>query len=111
MPFGRSTELYAKCYELSSRQPMPELQEIQASPANSGKAESPILTSPRQRTLFVGTLLAVGFLLRVWHASGTFLNSDEVMHFAAANQTSWLETYRASLSLSHPPLLIFILHA
>jgi dolichyl-phosphate-mannose-protein mannosyltransferase len=32
------------------------------------------------------------------------------MHFAAANQTSWLATYKASLTISHPPLLIFLLH-
>ena len=55
-------------------------------------------------------LLGAGFLVRVWHASGTFLNSDEVMHFAAANQPSWLQTYKVSLAISHPPLLIFVLH-
>jgi len=55
-------------------------------------------------------LLAAGFLVRVWHAAGTFLNSDEVMHFAAANQTSWLETYKVSLAISHPPLLILVEH-
>jgi hypothetical protein len=55
-------------------------------------------------------LLAAGLLLRIWHASGTFLNSDEAMHFAAANQTSWWLTYKASLNLAHPPLLIFLLH-
>ena len=56
-------------------------------------------------------LLGVGFLVRIWHASGTFLNSDEVMHFAAANQTSWLQSYKVSLAISHPPLLIFVMHA
>ncbi|HZQ18101.1 MAG TPA: glycosyltransferase family 39 protein [Terriglobales bacterium] len=55
-------------------------------------------------------LLAAGFLVRIWHASGTFLNSDEVMHFAAANQNSWSETYKISLAISHPPLLIFVEH-
>jgi hypothetical protein len=55
-------------------------------------------------------LLALGILVRIWHASGTFLNSDEVMHFAAANHTSWLETYKVSLAISHPPLLIFVEH-
>jgi Dolichyl-phosphate-mannose-protein mannosyltransferase len=60
--------------------------------------------------LWAIALLFAGFLVRIWHASGTFLNSDEVMHFAAANQNSWLETYRVSLAISHPPLLIFVEH-
>ena len=58
----------------------------------------------------IAALLAVGFLVRVWHASGTFLNSDEAMHFSAANHATWWETFRASLALSHPPLLIVVLH-
>src|SRR4029077_15986587 len=60
--------------------------------------------------LWTYALFSAGFLVRIWHASGTFLNSDEVMHFAAANQTSWLQTYKVSLAISHPPLLIFVLH-
>ena len=60
--------------------------------------------------LWTYALLGAGFLVRIWHASGTFLNSDEVMHFAAANQTSWLQAYKVSLAISHPPLLIFVLH-
>ncbi len=56
-------------------------------------------------------LLAAGFVVRIWHASGTFLNPDEVMHFLAANKTSWWLTYQASLTVSHPPLLILLLHA
>jgi hypothetical protein len=32
------------------------------------------------------------------------------MHFAAANRMTWLDTYKASLTISHPPLLIFLLH-
>ena len=55
-------------------------------------------------------LVTAGFLVRIYAASGTFLNSDEALHFSAANHVSWWETYRASLSLFHPPLLIFILH-
>jgi uncharacterized membrane protein len=33
------------------------------------------------------------------------------MHFAAANQPTWLESYKVSLAISHPPLLIFVMHA
>lgn len=62
------------------------------------------------QALWTFLLLGCGCLARIWHASGTFLNSDEVMHFAAANRVTWLETYKASLAISHPPLLIFIEH-
>ena len=55
-------------------------------------------------------LLAAGFAVRVWHAWGTYLNPDETLHFFVANKTSWWLTYRASLNVSHPPLLIFLLH-
>jgi hypothetical protein len=60
--------------------------------------------------IWTGALLVAGLLVRIWHASGTFLNADEAMHFAAANQTSWWLTYKASLDLAHPPLLILLLH-
>ncbi len=56
-------------------------------------------------------MLLIGFAVRVWRASGTFLNPDEAMHFQAANQTSWDLAYRASLTLAHPPLLVLFLHA
>jgi hypothetical protein len=55
------------------------------------------------------SIVAVGFLVRLWHASGTYLNPDEALHFFVANKVTWWETYRASLSVSHPPLLIFLL--
>jgi uncharacterized membrane protein len=60
--------------------------------------------------LAAGFVLLLAFLLRLWKASGTFLNLDEAMHFLAANKPSLAEAYRASLSLAHPPLLILLLH-
>jgi Dolichyl-phosphate-mannose-protein mannosyltransferase len=60
--------------------------------------------------LGAGGILLLGFLLRLWKASGTFLNGDEAMHFLAANKPSLMEAYRASLNLAHPPLLILFLH-
>ncbi|HJT70902.1 MAG TPA: glycosyltransferase family 39 protein [Terriglobales bacterium] len=92
---------------------MPELQEKPADSQPSAGAPKQAffrLDSGPQRTLWVLLFLTAGLVLRVWHASGTFLNSDEIMHFAAANQTSWAATYRMSLAISHPPLLIFVLH-
>ena len=62
-------------------------------------------------SLCVSILLLLGFVIRAWRASGTFLNPDEAMHFQAADQASWWLAYRASLSLAHPPLLVFLLHA
>src|SRR5437667_1120266 len=56
-------------------------------------------------------LLAAGLVVRIWHASGTYLNPDEALHFSMANKTSWWLTCKASLSLLHPPLLILLLHA
>src|SRR3954471_424256 len=92
---------------------MPELQEIECSRA---KRSQPLLARmdssfDQHRNLWAYLLLVLGILIRIWHASGTFLNSDEVMHFAAANHTTWLESYRVSLAISHPPLLIFVMHA
>ncbi len=60
--------------------------------------------------LFISSILLLAFLLRLWKASGTFLNLDEAMHFLAANRPSLSEAYRASLGLAHPPLLILLLN-
>src|SRR6202049_1531034 len=57
-----------------------------------------------------GSVLLRACLLRLWKASGTFLNPDEAMHFLAANKPSLAEAYRASLGLAHPPLLILLLN-
>ena len=65
---------------------------------------------PWSPSLLAGWLVVAGFLLRLWLAAATFLNADEALHFMAANQDSWKRTYQASLTLSHPPLLIFVLH-
>jgi hypothetical protein len=91
---------------------MSQVQEtVRAAPAPWHAAVGKIDSSVRAHGgIWTGALLAAGLLLRIWHASGTFLNSDEAMHFAAANQTSWWLTYKASLNLAHPPLLIFLLH-
>jgi hypothetical protein len=67
-------------------------------------------TSIRQRpNLWMYSILGLGLIVRIWHASGTYLNPDEALHFFVANKTTWWETYRASLNVSHPPLLIFLL--
>jgi hypothetical protein len=60
--------------------------------------------------LIPALIVCAGFLVRLRLASETFLNGDEALHFMAANQPSWKLTYQASLTISHPPLLIFVLH-
>ena len=65
---------------------------------------------PFDPSLLAGFVLLAGLLLRLHLAAETFLNADEALHFMAANQDSWKQTYQASLTLSHPPLLIFVLH-
>ncbi len=60
--------------------------------------------------LAAGLVLALAFVLRLWKASGTFLNLDEAMHFLAANKVTLADAYRTSLTLAHPPLLILFLH-
>jgi hypothetical protein len=52
----------------------------------------------------------LGFLARLWTASGTFLNPDEALHFRLANQPSLFLAYKASLTASHPPLLTLVLY-
>jgi len=61
--------------------------------------------------LAASVLLALGFVLRLWTARGIFLDPDEALHFFVANQSSWTLAYRASLTMAHPPLLIFLLYA
>ena len=60
--------------------------------------------------LAAGLVIALAFLARVKAASGTFLNPDEALHFSVANQLSLSDAYRASLTISHPPLLILVLY-
>ncbi len=52
----------------------------------------------------------LGFVARLWTASGTFLNPDEALHFRLANQPSLRLAYQQSLTASHPPLLTVVLY-
>jgi 4-amino-4-deoxy-L-arabinose transferase-like glycosyltransferase len=55
-------------------------------------------------------LVVAGVLVRLWAASGTFLNPDEALHFRLANQLSLGLAYQESLTSAHPPLLIGLLY-
>ena len=52
----------------------------------------------------------LGFLARLYAASGIFLNPDEALHFRLANQLSLALAYQESLTAAHPPLLILLLY-
>lgn len=60
--------------------------------------------------LIAAVIVAVAFVIRLKSAAQSFLNGDEALHFMAANQPTWASTYKASLTVSHPPLLMFFLH-
>ena len=55
-------------------------------------------------------IIAAAFAIRMVYAGSCYLNPDEAEHFGAARSGSWLEAYKASLMLAHPPLFILVLH-
>jgi len=55
-------------------------------------------------------VIAAAFAMRLAYSDSCYLNPDEASHFDHARPSSWLETYKASLMLAHPPLFILVLH-
>jgi dolichyl-phosphate-mannose-protein mannosyltransferase len=80
---------------------------LEPTPGLGKAAESWVEKHIRVTTVAV-TLL--GFSVRLWKASGTFLNPDEALHFRLANQRSLVLAYKESLTNAHPPLLTFVLY-
>lgn len=72
-----------------------------------GRLDSPF---EAPSTLIAAAAIALGFVWRLWLAHATFFNTDEAWHFSLANCSSAWLAYKASLTISHPPLLILILH-
>jgi hypothetical protein len=60
--------------------------------------------------LIAAALVVLGFCWRVWLAHATFFNTDEAWHYSVADQDSLLAAYKASLTLAHPPLMVFVLY-
>ncbi len=60
--------------------------------------------------LIAAVVIVLGLIWRLWLAQATFFNTDEAWHFSLANQSSAWLAYKASLTISHPPLLILMLH-
>ena len=61
-------------------------------------------------TLIAAAVIVLGLIWRLWLAHATFFNTDEAWHFSLANRASAWVAYKASLTISHPPLLILLLH-
>lgn len=55
-------------------------------------------------------LLAAGIAVRLALAAFTFLNPDEALHYFIAAQPTFSQTYIASLTTAHPPLMFLLLH-
>ena len=66
--------------------------------------------SPRWLRLQVLLVLFGGLLLRLFEAWSYFLNPDEALHSLLASHNSLKQTYAATLTTAHPPLLIVMLH-
>lgn len=62
----------------------------------------------RYSTPIAATVIALGFLWRLWLAHATFFNTDEAWHYSLSTRSSSWLAYKASLTISHPPLLILI---
>lgn len=80
---------------------------IQASQDPVRRAEGFVNRHPNW---IAGTLVAAGFVWRLWLAHATFFNTDEAWHYSLANQRSLHLAYQASLTIPHPPLLVFVLY-
>ena len=70
---------------------------------------SSALRAPANLTAAAIAVTLAGLGVRIWAASGTFLNPDEALHFRLANQSTLALAYKESLTASHPPLLTVVL--
>lgn len=61
-------------------------------------------------TPIVAAVIALGLIWRLWLAQATFFNTDEAWHYSLSTRSSAWLAYKASLTISHPPLLILIEH-
>ncbi|MEO0080251.1 MAG: glycosyltransferase family 39 protein [candidate division WOR-3 bacterium] len=66
--------------------------------------------SARHWDAVVLIVMAVGLVLRLLGAIGTWLNPDEALHFLIVNQPDPLGAYRVSLTNAHPPLYFILLY-
>ena len=68
------------------------------------------VTSLLSGELLAALVLAAGFVARLLPAGRYFLNPDEALHYALADQSSLRLAWGAALTNAHPPLLIVVLY-
>ena len=78
--------------------------------SRTGSEKRGALVFPKYPDLGAAALVLAGLIWRVWRAQATFFNTDEAWHYSLANQSSLAAAYKASLTLLHPPLLVFVLY-
>ena len=66
--------------------------------------------SPVRWALLVGCVVLAGFALRLYHASGAWLNPDECLQYMYADHAGIVETIKDSNHNAHPPLLVLLIH-
>ena len=82
--------------------------QLPASRTESEQWGTPVFS--KHADLAGATVVLIGFVWRLWRAQATFFNTDEAWHYSLANQSSLAAAYKASLTLLHPPLLVFVLY-
>ena len=93
--------------------PIPSPPSVELAPSTGGLRGGYERLAARVREhpdLIAAALVGLGFCWRVWLAQATFFNTDEAWHYSVANQDSLLAAYKASLTLAHPPLMVFVLY-
>ncbi len=75
-------------------------------------AADEFMARPRQARAYLlpVSLTLAGLLARLAWAHSIFLNADEALHYLLSTQPTLKQTYQASLTTVHPPLLIVLLH-
>jgi len=61
-------------------------------------------------TAIAFAVVLAALALRMFVATGTYLNPDEALHYILINQPSAFLAYKASLTNAHPPLLYMVIY-
>jgi len=55
-------------------------------------------------------VLLVGFLIRLWGATSSFVNPDEAYHALLSSPDNFRDLYASAVRSPHPPLFVILLH-